>query len=210
MRTIYYGTDAARLSIVTPHERASARRALGWARDRPVAIFVGALGDNRKGLDRAFDAWKRLCADPSWDVDLAIAGTGAAAVEWRRRAASGAASGRIRFLGFRTDIPRVLAATDLLIHPARYEAYGLGAHEALCRGIPAMIAGTAGIAELYPRDLQPLLVDDVEQSDELVERLRTWRADAAGFAARVRPFADRLRSRSWHDMAEEFIRAVEP
>jgi glycosyltransferase involved in cell wall biosynthesis len=209
VRTVYYGTDAAGLSLVTPEERASARRDLGCHPDRRVAVFVGALGDDRKGFDRLFDAWQRLCSDPSWDVDLAVAGAGAAADGWRRRASVGAISGRVQFLGFRTDIPRVLAAADLLVHPARYEAYGLGAHEALCRGIPAMINGTAGVAELYPHELQSLLVHDVESRDELVERLKMWRADERAFAARVRPFADRLRSRSWHDMAGEFVRAVE-
>ena len=54
-------------------------------------------------------------------------------------------------------MPTVFAACDLLIHPARYEAYGLAVHEALCRGLPALVSATAGVAERYPEDLGQLL-----------------------------------------------------
>ena len=57
---------------------------------------------------------------------------------------------------FDRDMPAVLAAADVLVHPARYEAYGLAVHEALCRGIPAIVSREAGVAERYPAALEPL------------------------------------------------------
>ena len=57
----------------------------------------------------------------------------------RRARLASCLEGRVRFLGFRRDMPAVFAACDLLIHPARYEAYGLAVHEALCRGLPALV-----------------------------------------------------------------------
>ncbi len=203
VRTVYYGADAAQLSTVDAEERARARAALGWQERRRTALFVGALGDRRKGFDRLFEAWTRLLADPAWDVDLMAAGEGSELSAWRRRADDHA--GRIRLLGFRTDVPRLLAASDLLVHPARYEAYGLGVHEAICRGIPALVSAGAGVAERYPAELRELLLQDVENVDELCACLRRWRADADGVAARVKPFADRLRERSWDDMAAEIV-----
>lgn len=207
VRTVYYGGDAAQLSLVSAPARDAARRALGWPADRRVALFVGALGDRRKGFDRLLDAWSRLLADPDWDVDLVAAGQGTELDAWRRRAAP--FGGSVTLMGFRTDVPRLLAASDLLVHPARYEAYGLGVHEAICRGLPALVSAGAGIAELYPADLQDLLLRDVESVDEICERVRRWRAEARAIAARVRPFADRLRSRTWNDMAAEFLAVTE-
>jgi glycosyltransferase involved in cell wall biosynthesis len=206
VRTVYYGGDAGELSPVSPPERADARRALGWAADRRVALFVGALGDRRKGFDRLLAAWARLLADPAWDVDLVAAGAGRELAAWRRLAEP--LGGSVTLLGFRTDIPRLLAASDLLVHPARYEAYGLGVHEALCRGLPAIVSAHAGVAELFPPTLQDLLLRDVESVHEICERVRRWRADAYGIANRVRPFAEHLRSRSWDDMARELVSVV--
>ena len=53
------------------------------------------------------------------------------------------------------DVPEILAALDGLVHPARYEAYGLSVHEALCRGVPSIVSASAGIAERYPGGLHP-------------------------------------------------------
>jgi len=101
-------------------------------------------------------------------------------------------------------MPSVFAACDLLIHPARYEAYGLAVHEALCRGLPAIVTATAGVAERYPADLGQLLLDDPESVGELVTRLSAWREDT-GVIGRVADFASRLRARTWDHMAREIV-----
>jgi glycosyltransferase involved in cell wall biosynthesis len=64
---------------------------------------------------------------------------------------------RVRFLGFRTDVPEIPSALDGLVHP-RYEAAGLSVHEALCRGLPAIVTACAGVAERYPADLRHCLL----------------------------------------------------
>jgi glycosyltransferase involved in cell wall biosynthesis len=127
---------------------------------------------------------------------------GAELETWKARAARELPEGRVRFLGFRRDMPTVFAACDLLIHPARYEAYGLAVHEALCRGLPALVSATAGVAERYPADLGQLLLQDPASATELTARLSAWRADE-GIAERVADFAARLRARTWDHMARE-------
>ena len=202
LHVVYYGCDAATFAPVTPEQRALARRALGWD-SRPVALFVGALGDYRKGFDRLFEAWTMLTRGGSWDVALAVAGAGAE-LGWQSRAAAAGISD-VRFLGFREDIATVMAASDVVVHPARYEAYGLGVHEALCRALPAIVARDAGVAETYPADLRNLLIDDVESAEEIADRLKAWRDGRAGLASHVSEFSDRLRSRSWDDMSAELV-----
>jgi len=203
-RVIYYGIDALTFRRVDAAERDAARRMLGLAPARLVALFVGALGDRRKGFDTVFDAWRTLCGRSEWDVDLVVAGTGAELEAWKARSARELPEGRVRFLGFRRDMPAVFAACDLLIHPARYEAYGLAVHEALCRGLPALVSATAGIAERYPADLGQLLLQDPASATELTARLSAWREDA-GITERVAEFAARLRARTWDHMAREIV-----
>ena len=209
IRVVYYGSDATILQPVAASERQATRVALGWDPERPVAAFVGALGDRRKGFDRLFDAWELLSRDPRWDVDLVVVGAGAELPAWQRRAATGVLRDRVRFLGFRRDVPRVLAACDLLVHPARYEAYGLSVHEAICRGVPALVSARAGIAELYPPDLAEWLLADVEDAPAIADAVRRWRVDPDAARLRVGDLAERLRGRTWDLMTDEFVRTVE-
>ena len=209
LRVIYYGSDAATFSPATPVERAQARQALDITNGRLAAAFIGALGDRRKGFDLVLDAWRTLSATPGWDVDLLVAGEGAEVEAWRARAAQAGLNGRIRFLGFRRDVPVVLAAADVLVHPARYEAYGLGVHEAVCRGVPAIVTQAAGVAERFPPSLHSLIISSPPRADALATSLRAWRASADTWRTRVAPVGAALRARSWDDMAAEIVAAVE-
>jgi len=208
-RVIYYGSDAAAFGAVAPAERKVAREGLAIGNGRLAAVFVGALGDRRKAFDVVFDAWRTLLGDTSWDVDLLVAGSGSESAAWEQRIRAAAMDGQVRLLGFRDDVPRVLAAADLLVHPARYEAYGLSVHEAICRGVPAIVSASAGVAEKYPRSLGSLLLHDPVRADGLVSVLRAWRANVDDWRARVAAAGAALRARTWDDMAAEIAAAVE-
>ena len=116
---------------------------------------------------------------------------------------------RSHFLGFRTDVASLLAAADVLVHPARYEAYGLGVHEAICQGVPAIVTSAAGIAERYPKNLAGLIVSDPPRPEALATTLRAWRAHEAAWLERTAAFGRGLSARSWDDMAAEIVVAVE-
>ncbi|HEY6395781.1 MAG TPA: glycosyltransferase family 4 protein, partial [Candidatus Binataceae bacterium] len=103
----------------------------------------------------------------------------------------------------------VLAASDLLVSPVRYEGYGLNVHEALCRGVPAMVSASAGVAERYPSELGELLLPDPEDAGDLAKRILSWRTDICGWKLRVVPLANSLRQRTWEDMAHEIVAIAE-
>jgi glycosyltransferase involved in cell wall biosynthesis len=209
IKVVYYGSDARAFSPVTAEERAAARAALGIEDGRFVAVFVGALGDRRKGFDVVFDAWRALSADRAWDIDLLAIGAGAEAPVWAARARAVGLERRIRLLGFRDDVSRVLAAADVLVHPVRYEAYGLGVHEAICRGLPAIVTGIAGVTERYPASLGSLIIGDPPSADALATALQAWRAHASEWRARIAQASQAFRARSWDDMAADIVAAVD-
>jgi glycosyltransferase involved in cell wall biosynthesis len=200
---IYYGSDDRRFGPVTDDARDEARRRLSVRDDQPIVGFVGALGDRRKAFDTVFRAWVSLCRRPDWDARLVVVGAGAELPAWRERAVEAG------LRGFRTDVPDILAGLDAVVHPARYEAYGLSVHEALCRGLPALVCASAGVAERYPAALHDLLIDDPDDDGELVERLWRWRQGQATYRSLVAPLAATLRARSWDTMAEEIACHVE-
>jgi glycosyltransferase involved in cell wall biosynthesis len=202
IRTIYYGIDAERFSPASDDRRRRLRAQLGFL-DRPQVAFVGALGDRRKGFDTLFAAWSYLCRDPAWDCDLVVVGQGAELSLWRQRAHDERLANRIRFLGFRGDVPDVLAACDALVAPTRYEAYGLGVQEALCTGLPALVSASAGVAERYPSALAELLLDDPGDAGGLEASLRNWRRHHERLLAATRDLSAQLRQRTWRVMAED-------
>jgi glycosyltransferase involved in cell wall biosynthesis len=138
-----------------------------------------------------------------------VVGSGAELPQWRERATLSGLGDRIRFLGFRDDVPFILSALDGFVHPARYEAYGLSVHEAVCRGIPAIVSSSSGVAERYPAELHQLRIDNPDDPGELGERLRYWRSNHERLAEAVRPLSAALRSRTWDAMASELVRYVE-
>jgi len=209
LRVIYYGCDTRVFGVVGDDERCAARRALEIDEGRFVAVFVGALGDRRKGFDVLFDAWQMLASDSAWDVDLLVAGAGAEAAAWTARARAAGLGRSVRVLGFRRNVQTVLAAADVLVHPARYEAYGLGVHEALCRGIPAIVTAQTGVTERYPKPLSSLIVPSPPRPEALVTALRAWRTHAAEWRTRTEHTAVLLRARTWDDMAAEIAAALE-
>lgn len=208
VHTVYYGIDAEVFRPPTDIERNAARDSLGWPLGKPVIAFVGALGDRRKGFDTLFAAWLRLCAEKQWDADLAVVGTGVELDAWKSRAAQSGLQDRIRFLGFRNDVPRILAACDALVAPTRYEAYGQGVHEALCSGLPAIVSQSAGVAERFPNNLFDLLIHDPEDVGGLVDILLLWRENLERYKEALIPFSNKLRAHTWNDMAQQIVDVI--
>ncbi|BAU11556.1 group 1 glycosyl transferase [Leptolyngbya sp. NIES-3755] len=208
-KVVYYGIDPETFYPATTEEVRSLRQRLKLP-ECPIAVFIGALSDRRKGFDVLFEAWKHLCQDPAWTVQLLVIGQGAEVPIWKQRLNETGFVDRIQFLGFRSDVPDLLRASDCLIAPTRYEAYGLGVHEALCCGIPAIVTKTAGVAERYPTECQNLLLSDAENVDELVQKLSDWNSHQTHYRSlihsQVTPI---LRRVTWDDMARQILNAIE-
>lgn len=208
VHTVYYGSDPDRFRPPTEAERAEARARLGWTDNRPAVVFVGALGDRRKGFDTLFQAWRLLHRDPAWDARLVVAGAGSALAHWQSQVTEAGLTESIQFLGFCAEIPALLAACDILVSPTRYEAYGLNVHEALCCGLPALVSASAGVAERYPPELHELLLPDPDDASDLAARLRAWRDTRDACRAAVAPLGQALRAWTWDDCAAEIVRRV--
>jgi glycosyltransferase involved in cell wall biosynthesis len=205
IHTIYYGIDDELFRLATFAERDFYRQQLLGGGEQPMVAFVGGLGDRRKGFDALFAAWRALCEDGKWDADLVVIGGGGELSWWKTEAAGCGLAQRVRFLGFRHDVPKILAACDALVAPTRYEAYGLGVQEALCCGLPALVSRRAGVAERYPPELRSLLLDDPNDVSELIARLRAWRAQANELRASAVRFSSVLRAHTWKQMGAQIL-----
>lgn len=205
IRVVYYGTDPATFGPVLAEERQQARQALGLTDDRPIVLFVGALGDSRKGFDILFGAWQHLSRPPStWPTRLLVVGSGASVPVYQQAVKAAGLSGQIRFLGFRQDVPQILAAADLLISPARYEAYGLNVHEALCRGCPVLVSAQAGVAERLPAQ-SPMRLPPQLNPDTLADALTHWLDHQTLYKSEAVELAAMLQKETWAHQMDKLI-----
>ena len=209
IHVVYLGTDSDIFYPASVEERTQLRDHLNWEKNKPIMVFIGALGDRRKGFDTLFTAWQQLCADPNWDANLVAIGRGAELPLWQQRTAQAGLESRIQFLGFRSDVPNILRAADCLVAPTRYEAYGLGVHEALCCGLPAIVSADAGVAERYPETLKDLLMSNPDDVEDLVLKLKKWRSHQEDYKSLVFSLSQELRSYTWDDMAKNILATIE-
>ncbi len=209
LHRVYYGIDPQTFYPVNLQEKIALRQRLGWTEEKPMVVFIGALGNRRKGFDTLFTAWQQLCTSSNWDADLVVIGAGTELLIWQQRAVVHGIASRIHFLGFRSDVPDLLRAADCLIAPTRYEAYGLGVHEALCCGLPALVSASAGIGERYPPQLQDLLIPNPEDAVDLAKRLQKWRQGMYEYNDLVSYFSQELRDYTWDDMAKSILQKME-
>jgi glycosyltransferase involved in cell wall biosynthesis len=207
VRPIYYGSDPERFRPATPRERGDARQRQGVP-DVPVAAFIGALGDRRKGFDTAFEAWRRAGAQ-GWGGILLVIGAGSERVRWERRVAQAGLGDRIRFMGFTPAVRDILWACDLIIAPTRYEAYGLAVHEAVSCGLPAVVSASAGVAERLGGPLRQLLLGDPDDAAELADALLRWAAAPGQYAAAAHEASTALRAWTWADMSAAVLAVLD-
>jgi len=137
-------TQALDATPVRP--RAAVREALGLADDAPVLVFVSRLAEG-KGHADALVAFASVLANvPS--ARLLIVGDGELESSLKDKARQLALGDAVQFLGFRRDIPELLAASDFFLHPARQEPFGLVILEAAARGLPTIAYDDGGPREI--------------------------------------------------------------
>jgi glycosyltransferase involved in cell wall biosynthesis len=211
------GVPASRVRVVylgcspdsrppTARERTAVREWLNIQPTDRVVAFVGALTwDENKGLETLWRAWEKMSRTFSGNCVLVVAGGGGKLERWRARIAASGIAGSVRVLGFTEHVNDVLAAADVLVSPSRYETFGLNVQEAICRGVPAIVTASAGIAELYPEEMRPLLLPNCDNSDALATLIASCLDDLESWKERTRAFADQLRRYTWADMAKRIV-----
>ena len=202
IHSVYYGTNPKDFYPISTQEKDRIRQEMGLPRDRRLVVFVGALGDRRKGFDTLFQAWKNAASDVTAGTTLIVIGSGAELPYWQKLVAEERLGESIRFLGFRRDVPAILRASDGFAAPTRYEAFGLAVQEALCCGLPAVVSRSAGVAERYPSGMDDLLLNDPENVPELTARLENLIRHCSHWTAITRQLASSLREYTWEMMAQ--------
>jgi glycosyltransferase involved in cell wall biosynthesis len=110
----------------------------------------------RKGYPTLLRAFARLAATDS-RLYLICFGRGPLAADLERQVAAFGLTGRVRFSGFRDDLPELLPEVDVLVHPAEREGLGVAVLEALAAGVPVVAARAGGITDVIEDGVTGLL-----------------------------------------------------
>lgn len=120
------------------------RRSLGIEKDENLVLLIGS-GFSTKGLDRAIIAMAALPAELLAKTKLFVVGQDK--IEpFVRIAKRWDVSENVHFLGGRKDVPALMKAGDMLLHPAYAETTGGVLLEAIVSGLPVLATPVCGYA----------------------------------------------------------------
>jgi glycosyltransferase involved in cell wall biosynthesis len=140
------GVDLERFVGLDPLREETRAELWGVGGADVVVLAVGALVP-RKGHSVLLEAARRL-VQRGVEGRYVICGDGEERRSLEQRAAHLGLSSTVRFMGWRDDVPRVLAAADVVVLPSLHEGLGVAALEAMAAARPVIASRTGGLAEV--------------------------------------------------------------
>lgn len=163
------GVDFDRYSLPAS-DGISIRSALGIGPNEVVFTCIAELNKN-KNHDFLFDAWEQVAATHK-NAHLLLVGSGKREALLRRRVVQEHLP-NVHFLGYRQDIPQILAATDAVVLASKREGLPRCIMEAMAAGRPVVATNVRGNRDLVDDRVTGLLVavDDVSVLVKALKRL---------------------------------------
>lgn len=160
--------------------------------DDVLTVGMVARLREQKGHDVLLDAFANLAAGP--ECHLVLVGDGPLKDELSRQVEELGLRETVHFLGYRSDVPRLLSHLDVFVHPSRWEGFGLVFLEAMATGLPIVATTVSAIPEIVRDGKTGLLVepDNPRALTAALETLLTSREtrDRMGEAGRKRLESD--------------------
>ncbi len=171
--------------VLADSERRNLRADLAGDPNRTIIIAVGRMV-LLKGYAELLTAFAEVRKDHS-EAFLLIVGDGSLRGDLESQASALGIAGDMRFLGLRTDVPRLLAASDIFVNNSYWEGLSMSMLEAMAAGLP-IIATNVGEAPFLLADGRGSLISPRDVS-ALITSLRNMLNDSsirkgAGDAAR--------------------------
>jgi glycosyltransferase involved in cell wall biosynthesis len=113
--------------------------------DETFVVVTAAVLREGKGIETLLEAVRIL---REVDLLLVVAGDGPMRERWEELSSELGVADRVRWLGFRDDVPAVLSAGDLFVLPSLFDAFPTVVLEAFAAGVPVVATRVGGIPEI--------------------------------------------------------------
>ena len=171
---VYYvpgvGVDSHKFGNATI-DKAAKRRELGIPEDAVLLLSVGELNNNKN-----HETVLRAIADT--DMYYIIAGQGELQQYLENLIEAQNLHGRVKLLGFRSDVKELYEAADIFAFPSFREGLSLSVMEAMASGLPCVASRIRGNTDLLENTEGGFLCDPHDAS-EFAEKLNLLAANAA-------------------------------
>jgi glycosyltransferase involved in cell wall biosynthesis len=157
-RVIRYGLTPDRL--VPAADRIGIREELGIPAAAPLVGTIACLKP-QKAPEDFVEAFRRIVQRVP-DVHALWVGDGALRPHVERLQQALGLTRSLHLLGWRTDVPRLLAAMDVFVLASRWEGLPIACLEALAAGVPIVATAAGGIPEVVADGRNGLLVPIAE------------------------------------------------
>ena len=180
----------------SPEERATIRREFETELDATVIVQVSRL-ESYKGHRLLLAALGELREQPGW-IAWIVGGAQrsheiAYLEDLKRVAKERGVADRLRFVGQRTDVPRILRAADIHCQPnVGPEPFGIAFIEALGAGLPVVTTALGGALEIVDDSCGVLVPVDAHAVAGALQDLLTNATTRAGLAANAPARANAL------------------
>jgi UDP-glucose:(heptosyl)LPS alpha-1,3-glucosyltransferase len=198
----YYHTADERLTMLPPGvskdrargddwqlQRETVRQEFGIGQHQNLLLLVGS-GFVTKGLDRALLVLASLPAALRSSTHLLVIGEDNPR-QFLRQARTLGVEESLTIVKGRDDIPAVLQAADLMVHPAYMESGGMVLVEAVIAGLPVIASGVCGFAHFISDADAGVVLDEPFEQEVLnqtvarvlldPEQRATWSANGVGY-----------------------------
>ena len=122
-----------------------------------IMLAVGRL-HRQKGFDLLIDAVSRI-RNTDENLHLAIVGEGPERAALEAMVATRRCQNEVTLLGYRRDLPELMAGADLFVLSSRWEGMPNVVMQAMLSGIPVVAANVEGIEDLIVHEQSGLIVE---------------------------------------------------
>lgn len=169
IHVIYNGIDP--LEFDNRLSKAEARNQLGLPLGETLIGIIAHM-TRGKGQGIYIEAFRQV-VDRHPNTRLLLVGDGPECAGLKEQVGRLQLEEKATFLGYREDLARILAASDILAHPSEWEGFGIVLAEAMYCGIPVITTDAGGGAEVVVHNKTGLLVppNDIDGFAEATLRL---------------------------------------